>query len=399
MNNLIKRTWAEISLDNIKHNFLTIKSGLNDGVKTMSVVKADAYGHGVKYVAPLLDKLGTDSFAVSNIEEAMQLREIGIDKPILILGYTPPELAEMLSDNNISQALLDLDYGIKLADSAKSCSKTVKIHVKIDTGMGRIGFVHHSKDDNTAFDEIMRVLSCGSLETEGIFTHFASSDTDGDETGEYTAHQFEMFTDIIGKLKAAGVNFEVRHCCNSAATLKNKDMQLDMVRPGIILYGLEPSPFFRGKYDLKPVMTLKSVISMIKTVHNGESVSYGRTFTAKGDMTVATMPVGYADGYPRMLSNKGYVMINGKKANIIGRICMDQMMIDISGIDGVKVSDEVLLFGNDGKYTYPLEDFSAMCGTINYETVCDIGKRVTHVYIENGRQIDTYNYIYNINKN
>ena len=396
MSKFLKRTWAQISLDNIAHNYRTIKAMLHDGVKVMSVVKADAYGHGVQYVAPLLDKLGTDWFAVSNIEEALQLREIGITKPVLILGYTPPEMAALLADNNVSQALLNEEYGLSLGAAAKKCGKTVKVHVKIDSGMGRIGFVHHRADDNTAFDEIMRVHSLGSLEFEGIFTHFASSDTDGDESGEYTAHQFNMFCDIIDKLRQTGVSFRLRHCCNSAATLNNKDMQLDMVRPGIILYGLEPSSYFRGKTQLIPAMTLKSVISMIKTVTPGECISYGRTYTADRAITAATVPVGYADGYPRALSNHGYVMINGKRAPIVGRVCMDQMIVDISGIDGVKTGDEVLLFGSDDNGNFPVEEFSALCNTVNYETVCIIGKRVTRVFIHNGDAIGTINYVYKL---
>lgn len=396
MSNFLKRTWAQISLDNISHNFHSIKSMLNDGVKVMSVVKADAYGHGVQYVAPLLDKLGTDWFAVSNIEEALQLREIGIEKPVLILGYTPPEMANLLADNNISQALLNEEYGAALSAAAEKCGKTVKVHVKIDSGMGRIGFVHHSADDNTAFNEIMRVHSLGSLDFEGIFTHFASSDTDGDESGEYTAHQFNMFCDIIDKLRQSGITFRLRHCCNSAATLNNKAMQLDMVRPGIILYGLEPSSYFRGKNDLIPAMTLKSVISMIKTVNAGECISYGRTYTADRAITAATVPVGYADGYPRALSNHGYVMIRGKRAPIIGRVCMDQMIVDISGIDGLKTGDEVLLFGSDDNGVFPVEDFAALCGTINYETVCIIGKRVTRVFVHDGKTIGTINYVYKL---
>lgn len=395
MKNYLKRAWATVSLDNIKHNFETIKSGLNNGVKIMSVVKADAYGHGAKFVAPLLDKLGSDWFAVSNIEEAMQLRKLNIDKPILILGYTPPFMADLLADNNISQALLNAEYAKELANEAKKLNKTVKVHVKIDTGMGRIGFVHHELNDKNALNEIVSSKQDG-LYYEGIFTHFASSDTDGDETGEFTAHQFELFCDIIEKLKASGIEFELRHCCNSAATLNNKSMQLDMVRPGIILYGLEPSSFFRNKFELVPAMTLKAVVSMVKTLNAGETVSYGRTYSIKNPTVVATVPIGYADGYSRALSNVGKVMINGKFCNIIGRICMDQMMIDISDIPSVKPGDEVLLFGKDDVNSFSVEDFSKQINTINYETVCIIGKRVTRVYIENNEETATLNYVYDL---
>ena len=395
MESYLKRTWAEVSLDNIRHNFFEIKSRLSYDVKVMSVVKADAYGHGAKFVAPLLDKLGSDWFAVSNIEEALQLRELKINKPILILGYTPPFMAKTLAENNISQALLCKEYAAELSQFAAKQGVTVKVHVKIDSGMGRIGFVHHDENDNSAVDEICSSKLPG-LDFEGIFTHFAASDTDGDETGEYTAHQFKMFCDIIDKLKSHGIKFRLRHCCNSAATLHNTEMQLDMVRPGIILYGNEPSPFFRDKYGLKPAMTLKSVISMIKTVNPGESISYGRTFTAEKPIIAATVPVGYADGYPRMLSNRGFVMIKGKAAPIVGRVCMDQMIVDVTNIDNVKSGDEVLLFGHDENGTLSIEDFSLMCQTVNYETMCIIGKRVTRVYYENGKEIGTLNYVYNL---
>ena len=395
MVNYLKRTWAKVSLDEIRHNFRLIKNQLDDNVKIMSVVKADAYGHGAKFVAPMLDKLGTDWFAVSNIEEALQLRELSINKPILILGYTPPFMADILSDNNISQALLNKDYANELNKEAEKLGKCVKVHIKIDTGMSRIGFVHHNVNESESLNDILSI-NRSNLDFEGIFTHFASSDTDGDESGEFTNKQFNLFCDIIEKLKNNNIHFRLHHCCNSAATLNNKNMHLDMVRPGIILYGLNPSSYFDNKFNLHPAMTLKSVVSMTKKVKANESVSYGRTFVADKDITVATIPVGYADGYPRLLSNNGYVIINGQKAKIIGRVCMDQMLVDISGIDNVTSGTEVLLFGNDGENLLPIDDFARLCNTINYEIVCLIGKRVTRVFIEDGKETSTLNYVYNL---
>lgn len=391
MSLFLLRTWAEINLDSIKHNYELIRNAISKSTKFMAVVKADAYGHGAKVISRELQDLGADWFAVSNIEEALQLRNFGIIKPILILGYTPPKHAKVLSENNISQALLDKDYAEKLSAQAKKDNVKIKVHVKIDTGMSRIGFYHHDKNDNSAVDDIYNSLNNEYLISEGIFTHFATSDFDNDENGDHTKNQFELFIDCIDKLDKKGIKFELRHCSNSAATLEYPQYHLDMVRPGIILYGLNPSSYF-SKYDLQPAFTLKSVISLIKHIQKDDCVSYGRTFTANKDLKVATVPVGYADGYSRSLSNKGYVIINGKKAEILGRVCMDQMIVDISDIENANVGDEVLLFGGEGIST---DEFSTLCGTINYETVCLVGKRVPRVYYKNGKEQEIVNFIYN----
>lgn len=391
MSLFLYRTWADINLDNIKHNYNLIKSRLNPETKFMAVVKADAYGHGAKVMALEFNKLGADWFAVSNIEEALQLREFGIEKPILILGYTPPHHAKVLYENNISQALLDKNYAKELKNYAKANDVKVKVHVKIDTGMGRIGFYHHSFEDNSEIDEICDSLDNNYLIREGIFTHFATADFDNDENGEHTKKQYDLFMDCVDKLKQKGINFELLHCSNSAATLEYPQYHLDMVRPGIILYGLTPSSHF-NKFDLKPAFALKSVISLIKSINGGDTISYGKTFVADKKMRVATIPVGYADGYCRSLSNKGYVVINGKKAKILGRVCMDQMIVDITDIDNVNIGDEVLLFGDDG---LSIDEFSELCGTINYETVCLVGKRVPRVYYKNGKEQEVLNLIYN----
>lgn len=390
MSLFLSRTWADINLDNIIHNYELIKSKLKPETKLMAVVKADAYGHGAKVISRELEKLGADWFAVSNIEEALQLRNFGVIKPILILGYTPPNLVKKLSDNNISQALLDKDYANELLAEAKTQNVKIKVHVKIDTGMSRIGFYHHDKNDNSAVDDIFNSLNNEYLIVEGVFTHFATSDFDNDEKGVNTENQYELFTDCIKKLKQKGIEFELRHCSNSAATLEYPQYHLDMVRPGIILYGLNPSPYF-SKYDLQPAFTLKSVISLIKHITKDDCVSYGRTFKADKELKVATIPVGYADGYSRSLSNKGYVVINGKKAKILGRVCMDQTIVDISNIKNAAVGDEVLLFGGEGLST---DEFSNLCGTINYETVCLVGKRVPRVYYKNGEEQEIVNFIY-----
>ena len=388
----LPRTWAEIDIDCLKHNYEVIRSMVGENVKYYAVVKADAYGHGAQIVAPEMEKFGADGFAVSNIQEAMQLRELGISKSILILGYTPPELANVLAENDISQAVFDFEYAQSLSKCAVDDGVSVKGHIKIDTGMGRIGFVHRSIDDNTAIDEISKVSKLDGITLEGAFMHFASSDKDGDSNGDFTKKQYTLFCDALDKLEKQGITFKIRHCCNSAATLNNKEYHLDAVRPGIIMYGMEPSHDFDGFADLKPAMKLKSVVSMVKTIKPGDTVSYGRTFVADKEIRVATIPVGYADGYPRQLSNKGYVMIYGKRAPIIGRVCMDQMLVDVTGIEGVESGSRVLLFGAKD---LTIEEFSAMCGTINYETVCVVGKRVPRVYIKDGKVIGQLNYVYN----
>lgn len=388
----LPRTWAEIDIDCLKHNYNIIRTLIGDNVKYYAVVKADAYGHGAKFVVPEMEKFGADGFAVSNIQEALQLRKLGIESDILILGYTPPELAQILCDNNISQTVFDYDYATALSECASSAERKVNVHIKIDTGMGRIGFVHRKKDDDTALLQILKTCKLANLNAVGAFMHFASSDKDGDKNGEFTSGQFELFNDLLVKLKSNGVDFKIRHCCNSAATLTLSQYHLDAVRPGIIMYGMNPSKEVSGIANLKTAMKLKSVVSMIKTVHKGDSVSYGRTFIADSDRVIATIPVGYADGYPRSLSNRGYVLINGKKANIVGRVCMDQMIVDVTDIPNVKSGSEVILFG-DEKLT--IDDFASLCGTINYEIVCVVGKRVPRVYIKNGKIIGQLNYVYN----
>lgn len=391
----LPRTWARIDLDALTHNYQVIRERLRPGTKMMAVVKADAYGHGVKYVAPLLDRLGAEQFAVSNIEEAMQLRALSVKKPILILGYTPPYLAKTLAQHEISQTVFDSEYAAALSRHATADGVTVRMHIKIDTGMGRLGFIHHDLQDCDAIEQIRSVCKLPGLAREGIFTHFASSDLDGDQDGSFTRRQFDLFCDVIDRLKQDGITFCLRHCCNSAATLRNPEMQLDMVRPGIILYGMEPSGALRNAADLRPAMTLQSVISMVKDLHPGDSVSYGRTYTAQHEIRAATIPIGYADGYPRSLSNNGYILIRGQKAPIIGRVCMDQTVVDVTGIPKAQEGDEVLLFGSDANGTLPVEEYSALCGTINYETVCLVGKRVPRIYYENGRQAGQLNYVYN----
>lgn len=371
----LHRTWAEIDLDALVHNFDIIKKEAT-GAKLMAVVKADAYGHSARIVAPILEQHGADAFAVSNIEEAITLRGCGITRPILILGYTPVSMAAQLYLNDISQCVYSPEYAAALSKRACADGVKVKVHIKLDTGMSRLGF--DCRDEKlSGIEEAVTAARLKGFVFEGIFTHFAVSDrTETSEDG-FTDKQYSRFCTAAERFEKAGLRPKYRHCCNSAAFCLDSDKHFDMCRPGIILYGLTPSSDLKLKENFVPVMTVKSVVSMVKTIKKGDTVSYGRTFTAEKEMKIATVTAGYADGYPRLLSNKGYVLINGKRANIIGRVCMDQMSVDVSDIEDVKQGDEVILFGK----TLPVEELANMCGTINYEIICGISPRVPRITV------------------
>ncbi len=369
----LKRTWAEISIPALLHNFNLIKKHA-EGSYLMPVVKADAYGHGAQAIATALESAGADSFAVSNLEEALKLREYGIGGPILILGYTPPELAAMLPEKNIVQAVFSLEYARELSKNASG--KVIPVHIKIDTGMGRIGFDARS-EHLKGLDDILKVYSLENLKVTGIFTHFCVADSVTTLDAAYTEEQYSRFLTVIEKIKSEGLDTGLIHCSNSAGIIHSGKFLMDICRPGIILYGLNPSGSVKLE-GIKPVMTLKSVISMVKRISEGETLSYGRNFIAERDMTVATVTAGYADGYPRLLSNKGEVIVNGKRAKIIGNICMDQFMIDVTDIENVKSGDEVILFGEE----LTADEVAERCSTIGYEIICGINIRVPRVIIK-----------------
>lgn len=377
----LRRTWVEVDLDRILNNYDRVRERVGDDCKVLCVVKANGYGHGAVQVARVLEKAGCDWLAVSNIEEAEQLREAGIELPILILGSTPPECVGTLAEYNITQAVYSKECAEQLSAAAKAAGITVSVHLKLDTGMRRIGFDATDAQEVAFAAEVCRMAG---LKVSGVFTHFASADGDGDADGEFVKTQYTRFVDAIEAIERTGVHFSIRHCCNSAATLTHPEYKLDMVREGIVLYGLTPSEQVEIEGFL-PAMSMKARVSMVKRVAAGESISYGRTYTADRDITVATVPVGYADGYIRAFS-KGEVLVQGKRAKIVGRICMDQMMIDVTGIE-VKTGDTVTLFGTDGQATLPVEELSDLADTINYETVCLIGRRVPRVYIQNGAEV------------
>ena len=389
----MKRTWAEIDLDAIKHNFLAIKKFLNEKTKVMCVIKADAYGHGSEFLSKEYESLNADWFAVSNLDEAIQLRLNGVTKPILILGFTPVNMASDLSKFNITQTVFSKDYAEALNESARAIGETVNVHIKLDTGMSRIGFMFQSeKEDLETINDIESVSRLKNIFLEGIFTHFSVADENG-EGKQYTQKQFHNFMTAVDLLKKRGVTFSLRHCCNSGGIIDYPEMHLDMVRAGVILYGLLPSKKLRNSIDLVPAMQLKTVISQIKKIRPHSSVSYGRTFNSEAEMTVATVPIGYADGYLRSLSGKSVMLINGKKAPVIGRICMDQLMLDVSKINDISTESIVTVFGESEGEKLSVDELADISGTINYEFVCLIGKRVPRIYLKNGQNVGQINYI------
>lgn len=393
MSDFFKRTWAEINLDAISHNFQVIRAQLKPGTMTCCVIKADAYGHGAEVLAKEYEGLGADWFAVSNLEEAMQLRAVGIKLPILILGYTPPDFAAKLSELDIAQAVLSPEYAAKLSAEAVKAGVTVRAHVKLDTGMSRIGFLYQNQSrDCRSVGEVERVCRMPGLNCEGIFTHFAVAD-EGNDGRAYTMMQYDNFMRAISLLQQRGVTFQIRHCANSAAIFDYPEMQLDMVRPGIILYGLMPSSRMKKPIDLIPAMELKSIVSLVKTVEAQTCVSYGRRFVTKRRTKIATVPIGYADGYPRHLYLRGSMLVRGCKAKIIGRVCMDQLMLNVTSIPEVQEGDVVTAFGRDGQSIITADELAAHNHTINYELVCMISKRVPRIYYKGGKEVGELNYI------
>lgn len=376
-----KRFWAEIDINAAENNFKIIRNKLNSSTKLCCVVKANAYGHGAVYLSKLYEKLGADFFAVSNIEEAMQLRNNGISTPILILGYTPTSCASILAENNISQSVFSYSYAKELSKCAEADGVKVKIHIKLDSGMGRIGFdCIHKRED--MLKSVIEVCNMNGLENEGIFTHFALAD-DGKDGAEFTKLQYERFMSAVDELKAQGIEFEIKHCANSATTFEYPQYHLDMVRVGVVLYGLAPSGKVRGCEELVPVMSLKSVISMIKEIEEGDTVSYGCTFKAEKRTKIATAPVGYADGFWRSNAQNGtQMLIRGQRVNIVGRVCMDQLMLDVTDVKGVREGDYITLIGADKNELITADELAKNNSTIGYEMICSIGERVPRFYIK-----------------
>ncbi|MEG0833561.1 MAG: alanine racemase [Oscillospiraceae bacterium] len=375
----LKRTWVEINIDNLQHNYEEIKRIIGDKTAVMGIVKADAYSHGSVPVALALQEFGVDWLGVSNIIEAKILRKAGVEKPILILGYTPIENATELFELNVSQTVFGAEYAEKLSAAAAAANVKINVHVKIDTGMSRLGFDCH--DIKKTVSQIAKMVYLPYLKVTGIFTHFSVADEHTESACEFTQMQHDRFAQVLAELHSRGIEFAYVHCCNSAATLFNPEFHHNMVRPGIILYGLSPNGMPIEGIDLRPVMTLKSVVSLVKTINAGDSVSYGCTFTSDREMKIATVPMGYADGYPRAMSNRGFAWVNETVVPVVGAVCMDQLMLDVTDVE-VNEGDEVIFFG--GTSPISLDNVAVIAKTINYELMCGISRRVERVYVKNG---------------
>lgn len=371
----VERICAYINLDNAVKNMENFKSIIKPETKIMAVIKADGYGHGAVKIAEKLEGLPyLFGFAVATAEEAFELRESGVKKPILILGYTFKEDYEALIMQDVRMAIFSEEMLSEISEAAKKCNKPAKVHIKLDTGMSRIGI--QPDDEGVLF--VKNVADCENVELEGMFTHLATAD----EIDKTKANkQVERYRNFLSRISLLGINIPIKHVSNSASILELNDANMDMVRAGITLYGLWPSnEVSKEIIPLYPMMKLVSHVSFVKTLSEGREISYGGTHVVKGQRRIATVPCGYADGIPRGLSNKGYVLIHGKKANITGRVCMDQFMVDVTDIPDVNVRDEVVIIGSQGDSVITAEEVGDISGRFNYELVCDISKRVPRVY-------------------
>ena len=377
------RIRADIDLDAVLYNFENMKANIRPGCKITAVIKADGYGHGSVQIAELMEPYDYMwGFAVAAADEAFRLRRAGIRKPIMLLGYTFDEFYEDLIRENVRICVFDYDTAAKVSDAAFTAKKKAIIHIALDTGMSRIGF----RDNDASVAEIVKIAKLPNIEIEGLFTHFARAD---EVSIDPAVRQLERYNAFAEKVEKAGVDIPIHHVSNSAGIIRLREANKDMVRAGITVYGLMPSADVETDIvPLKPVMSLVSHISYVKNIEAGDEVSYGGTFKAEKTMRVATIPVGYADGYPRMLSGKGYVLIKGRKAPILGRVCMDQFMVDVTDIEGVTRGDEVVLLGKQGDERITAEELGDISGRFNYELVCDISKRVPRNFIYEGRIIE-----------
>ena len=377
------RVKAVISLDAVEQNFREMRKNIAEDTKMIAVVKADAYGHGAAPIAHLIE--GYDyiwGFAAATAEEAVHLRENGVTKPILILGIVFEEYYPELVRDDIRLAVCEYEEAEKLSKEAVLQNKTVHIHIALDTGMTRIGYA----DIPESVEEIKKIAGLPNLEIEGMFTHFSRADEYDRSPAMVQLERYQKFSDLV---EAAGVEIPLHHCSNSAGIIRVPEANLSIVRAGITIYGIYPSSEVeRDIVKLTPVMELKSHVTYVKDVPEGAAISYGGTYVADKKRRVATIPVGYADGYPRQLSNKGWVLIHGKKAPILGRVCMDQFMVDVTEIGDVKKGDEVTLLGRDGDEFISIEEIGDLCGRFSYEFACDISPRVPRIYVKDGKEAE-----------
>ncbi|WP_283127948.1 alanine racemase [Allofournierella massiliensis] len=388
--NFEKHCWAEVDLDALAHNFRLLQQHAGSAA-VCAVVKAGAYGHGDGIVCRTLADAGAKWFAVSCLAEALHLRSGGVIGEILILGHTDPACAATLACHRLTQAVFSPEYARALSDAALEANCRVRCHLKIDTGMGRLGFIARCEDDIPAcLEQLEACFALDGLEITGMFQHFAVADSHAVEDVEYTGRQHDLFVQVKNEVEARGHQLRTVHCCNSAALVEHPEWGMDMVRPGIVLYGCDPSDEVHLG-GLRPVLTLKTVVSQVKELLPGQALSYGLQFTADAPRKVATLCVGYADGYPRLLSGKGVCSIGGHSAPVLGRVCMDQMMVDVTGLNDVKEGDEAVVFG--GPSADSLNDVANKVGSIPYEIMCGLALRVPRVYLREGRCVAVADYL------
>lgn len=384
---LLKRTWADVNLDALEHNVRAIQDHLPAGTRFLGVMKADAYGHGAVPVSHALVELGAAYLAVSNLEEAVQLRRGGIRAPILILGYTPPMYAENMVYLDLTQEVHSLEYAMELNEALSGTNFILNTHLKLDTGMTRIGFLVYGEQQGV--EEMVQAARLPHLQVEGVFMHFSVADSRKSDDVAYTKVQYERFCAALDELKAHGIEPELRHCCNSGATLLYPEFAMDMVRPGILTYGLYPSEDTRGIVDLQPMLHLQTTISQIRDIPAGTQISYGRTYCTDRSRRIAVLSIGYADGLQRGLSGKASLLLRGTKIPLVGRICMDMCMADVTEVPQAQVGDTVTVIGPG----LPCEAMAGQLDTISYEILCGINKRIPRIYLQNGKPSEILQYI------
>lgn len=381
----IRPYWAEINLDAVTRNFARVKSYVGEGVKILGVLKADAYGTGAPAVAEILEEVGIDYIGVAILDEALELRQNGCKTPILIFGYTPKDGLGLVVENNITQTVYSYEIAEQISNECVKQDRTGVIHIKIDTGMGRLGF----PPEEETIDVIKRIIQLPNIKVEGIYSHLSVADSTDSESKRYTKNQLTTFSRFIKELDNNAIKPNIKHICNSAGIIYNKEAHMDMVRAGILLYG--SFPFFQKVLPQEPVFSLKARIGHVKKMKKGESISYGRNYQTERDSIIGTLPFGYADGYTKLLTNKTHVLINGQEAPIVGNICCDQCMVDLTDIKGsIQVGDEVVVVGKQGSKEIPVENLSfKSAGFLSYEPMILTQKRVPKLYIKEGKVCKT----------
>jgi alanine racemase len=374
-------TWAEVDLDAIAFNVHAFKRHVGQAVEVIAVVKANAYGHGAVPVARAALEAGATRLGVHRAIEGVELRRAGLAAPILVMGYTPPSGAAMMVQHNLTPSLITREFAEAVSAEAVRAGKEVPLHVKVDTGMSRYGLM-----PGEVVNFARGLTALPGVKLEGLFTHFATADA-ADQT--HVRHQLETFRQVLAALESAGIRIPLRHAANSAATMRLPEAHFDAVRPGIAMYGLDPSDEWPPVFEIRPALTLKSRVSRVRELPPGSGISYGRTFVTERPMRVALVPVGYGDGYHRVLSNKSSVLIRGQRAPIRGRVCMDQFVVDVSGIPNVQQDDEVVLVGRQGEAHIRAEEVARLAGTINYEVTTSLLPRVARVYLRGGKVVAT----------